>query len=337
MNIFDVMRSLAALLAAFAFLAVLQACGGAEPNAPRQREASLTLDFRPNAVHTGIYAAQGSGALSREGIDLEIREPSATAQPARLLAAGRTDFAVLDVADLATARSQGLPLTAVAAIVEKPLAAVVVGPGSSGTPDTYLDGATVGVTGTPSDDLVLDTVLDAQGLTTEDVERINVGFGAVPALTAGRLDAATAFWNSEGVQLRLSGVPSQELRVERFGAPEYPQLLLAVNERITSPGSELVCSVVTGLRQGNRLAVSEPNRGLDYLMEAIPSLDRRLQKAQLRALVASSALPPSVTADPGSLRAWLDWSVEGGLFRAEQKPAIEKMIQTAGSRCAQSS
>ena len=52
-----VAASLAAALAAFA----LTACGdgGAEPGA--SDEVTLVLDFTPNAVHTGLYAALADG------------------------------------------------------------------------------------------------------------------------------------------------------------------------------------------------------------------------------------------------------------------------------------
>ena len=60
--------------------------GGAEPGAPKG--ATLVLDFQPNAVHTGIYAAQANGYFRDEGVDLTIREPSASADSAKLLEAG---------------------------------------------------------------------------------------------------------------------------------------------------------------------------------------------------------------------------------------------------------
>ena len=49
---------------------------------------------------------------------------------------------------------------------------------------------------------MLDTVLAAGGLAPDDVERVTIGFAAVPSLAAGRIAAATAFWNAEGVELR---------------------------------------------------------------------------------------------------------------------------------------
>ena len=76
------MRRVAASLAAVLLTMALGACGedGAEPGAPEG--ATLVLDFQPNAVHSGIYAAQANGDFEDEGIDLTIREPSSTADGA---------------------------------------------------------------------------------------------------------------------------------------------------------------------------------------------------------------------------------------------------------------
>lgn len=328
-------RSLVALLATFACLVGLQACGGAEPDAPRQRGASLTLDFRPNAVHTGIYAAAGSGGLGRNGIDLEILQPGSSADAGKILGAGETEFAILDIADLALARSNGIPLTAVAAVVQKPLAAVIAGPGKTGRPQADLAGGTIGVTGAASDELVLDTVLQAEGLSSADITRINIGFGSVPALSAGRLDAATAFWNAEGVELKRSGVPTRELRVERYGAPDYPQLLIAVNQQKIEPDSPLVCSLLRGLSAGYRLTARSPRSSLGYLLNANPALDRASQAAQLDALIEGSALSESISVNAKRVGDWIDWATEGGLLDRKQAASAHGMIPPRGNRCDQ--
>lgn len=329
------MRLLVALLATFACLVGLQACGGAEPDAPRQRGASLTLDFRPNAVHTGIYAAAGSGGLGRNGIDLEILQPGSSADAGKILGAGETEFAILDIADLALARSNGIPLTAVAAVVQKPLAAVIAGPGKTGRPQADLAGGTIGVTGAASDELVLDTVLQAEGLSSADITRINIGFGSVPALSAGRLDAATAFWNAEGVELKRSGVPTRELRVERYGAPDYPQLLIAVNQQKIEPDSPLVCSLLRGLSAGYRLTARSPRSSLGYLLNANPALDRASQAAQLDALIEGSALSESISVNAKRVGDWIDWATEGGLLDRKQAASAHGMIPPRGNRCDQ--
>jgi ABC-type nitrate/sulfonate/bicarbonate transport system substrate-binding protein len=82
------MRRVAAPLAAVLLATALAGCGGdgAEPGAPEG--ATLVLDFQPNAVHAGIYAAEADGYFEDEGVDLTSEEPSSTADGAKLLEAG---------------------------------------------------------------------------------------------------------------------------------------------------------------------------------------------------------------------------------------------------------
>ena len=94
-----------------------------------------------------------------------------------------------------------------------------------------LAGETVGVTGLPSDDAVLDAVLGSGDVDPGEVERVTIGFDSVAALAAGRVDAATAFWNAEGVELERLGVPTRVFRVDEFGAPRYPELVLVADRR----------------------------------------------------------------------------------------------------------
>src|SRR5215510_6200425 len=102
------MKLAVALLAAASLLAGCTGCGesGAEPGAPHG--ATLVLDFTPNAVHSGIYAAQREGYYGDEGIDLAIRQPGESTDAPKLLAAGRADFAILDIHDLGIANEQGI-------------------------------------------------------------------------------------------------------------------------------------------------------------------------------------------------------------------------------------
>jgi putative hydroxymethylpyrimidine transport system substrate-binding protein len=185
------MRRVAALLAAALLLGGLAGCGGggAEPGAPQG--ATLVLDFTPNAVHTGIYAARRQGFYRDAGIDLTVRQPGESTDAPKLLEAGRTDFAILDIHDLGIARERGLQLVGVMPIVQRPLAAVIArGDGPVRRPRD-LQGHTVGVTGLPSDEAVVDSEVSADGGAPAQVKRVRIGFGAVSALAAGKVDAAT--------------------------------------------------------------------------------------------------------------------------------------------------
>jgi putative hydroxymethylpyrimidine transport system substrate-binding protein len=311
------MRRVAALLAA-AFLGVgLWGCGGggAEPGAPKG--ATLVLDFQPNAVHSGIYAAQANGFFKDKGIDLTIQEPSSTADSAKLLESGRAGFAVMDINDFGIARERGLDLVAIAAIVQRPLASVIARDRNEIRTPADLAGRTIGVTGVPSDDAVLDTVLRSGGVDPSSVHRVTIGFNAVADLAAGKVDAATAFWNAEGVQLQQLGIPIREFRVDQFGAPRYPELVVAA--RAGSGTGAMADHFTGGLTRGYELLGRRPEMALEDLIGAVPGLDRSAQSAQLEALTSSRAFArgeetATSRLDPASIARWRAWAERSGLL-----------------------
>ena len=240
------MRRIAALLAAILVSAGVAGCGegGAEPGA--SREATLVLDFQPNAVHAGIYSALERGYYRDAGIDLRVQEPSASTDAPKLLEAGRAEFAILDIHDLAIARERGLDVVGIAPIVSRPLAAVIAADRNEVRRPGDLEGETVGVTGLPSDDAVLDSVLRADGADPAAVDRVTIGFQAVAALASGKVSAATGFWNAEGVTLSRMGIPVREFRVDDYGAPRYPELVLCTTSGLIRDQPGLVRSMVAG-------------------------------------------------------------------------------------------
>jgi putative hydroxymethylpyrimidine transport system substrate-binding protein len=307
------MQRVAAPLAAVLVGLALMGCGGdgAEPGAPEG--ATLVLDFQPNAVHAGIYAAQANGFFEDEGVDLTIREPSSTADAGKLLETGRVDFAVMDINDFGIARERGLDLVAIAAIVQSPLASVIARDRDQIRTPADLAGRTVGVTGVPSDDAVLDTVLRAGGVAPGDVRRVTIGFNAVAQLAAGKIDAATAFWNAEGVQLKELGIPTREFRVDEFGAPRYPELVLVARDQRRAE------EVRSALVSGYDLLADRPQAALDDLIAEAPGLERSAQLSQLRALTSAEAFASGArTATPElseeSMQRWRSWAESAGLL-----------------------
>jgi putative hydroxymethylpyrimidine transport system substrate-binding protein len=311
------MRWVAAPLAAVLAVCGLIACGGdgAEPGA--SEEATLVLDFQPNAVHAGIYAALADDAFADRGVSLTLQEPSSSTDAPKLLAAGRAQFAILDIHDLGLARERGLDVVGVAAIVQRPLAAVIAADRRATRTPADLAGGTVGVTGLPSDDAVLDAVLESSGVDPESVDRVTIGFEAVGALSAGRLDAATAFWNAEGVALRRLGVPTREFRVDDYGAPRYPELVVATSAATLRDQPELVDDVVAGLADGYRTAIDDPPRALAALLEAVPELDPDEQRAQLEALSGAGAFDPPAELSRAALEDWARWDLRHGIVERQ--------------------
>ncbi|HEV2727199.1 MAG TPA: ABC transporter substrate-binding protein, partial [Solirubrobacterales bacterium] len=225
------MRRAVALLAAVLALVGWAGCGedGAEPGAPNG--AAVVLDFTPNAVHSGIYAALSRDYYRDRGVELTVQPPGESTDAPKLLGAGKVEFAILDIHDLGIARERGIDLVGVMPIVQRPLAAVIARADGPVRRPRDLEGRRVGVTGLPSDEAVVDSAAAADGGDPAKVEKVTIGFTAIASLAADKVDAATGFWNAEGVALRSQGIPIRVFKVDRFGAPPYPELVLATSRQ----------------------------------------------------------------------------------------------------------
>ena len=305
------MRRAVALLAAALALAGAAGCGGsgAEPGAPRG--ATLVLDFTPNAVHSGIYAAQAEGFYEEAGVDLKVQPPGESTDAPKLLGAGKVEFAILDIHDLGIARERGIPLVGAMPIVQRPLAAVIArGEGRVRSPRD-LEGQRVGVSGLPSDEAVVDSEVEADGGDPAKVDEVTIGFTAVPSLAAGKVAAATGFWNAEAIALERQGVPIRVFKVDDFGAPPYPELVLCTSEKLLKSDPKLVAAVVSATRRGYAFAEAHPSSALNDLLDANPELERADQAAQLKALLP--VLHPAPF-DKGVLEEWAAWDLKHHLL-----------------------
>jgi putative hydroxymethylpyrimidine transport system substrate-binding protein len=319
------MRRAVALLATVLVLTGQAGCGenGAEPGAPIG--AALVLDFVPNAVHSGIYAADARGYYRDAGVELKIQPPGESSDAPKLLGAGRVEFAILDIHDLGIARERGIDLVGVTPIVRRPLAAILARADGPVRRPRDLQGRGVGVTGLPSDEAVVDSEVEADGGDPAAVRRVTIGFTAVPSLAAAKVDAATGFWNAEGVALRRQGVPVRVFKVDRYGAPPYPELVLTTSRRTLERDPELVDSVVRATRRGYAFVERDPQAALDALLAADRSLDRSEQQAQLNAVLPILKPGPF---DFEVLREWADWDLDHGLL--EEPLDVEQAFHQVG-------
>jgi len=302
---------------AILFVAVLAlaGCGSDESRGAPNDGATLLLDFQPNAVHTGIYMAISRGYDTALGVELHVRAPSESTEAVKLLASGRTDLAILDIHDLALARERGRDLVGVMALVQTPLAAIFAQPPNRTPRD--LEGKRVGVTGLPSDDAVLRSIVAGAGGDPDKVHVTTIGFNAVRSVLTGRVAGATGFWNAEGVALRARRPEIREFRVDDFGAPAYPELVLAVTRETLQDRSSLVRASVAALARGYEEVLSDPESGVSALVEAVKGLDRAEVQREL------DEVSPSFTAGARGfgelnrprLEAWARWERRFGITK----------------------
>jgi putative hydroxymethylpyrimidine transport system substrate-binding protein len=243
-------------------------------------KGTLVLDFVPNAVHSGIYRALADGRYKRRGVDLRVVQPTSTADTLKLIDAGRADLGLADPIDVAGQVAAGRPAVIVGGIVQRPLGGVIVLDASGIDRAAQLEGRTVGITGVPSDEAVLDTVVRHDGGDPSKVKRVTIGFNGVQQLEARKIDGFTGFWPADMPQVEHDGKPAHAFRLDAAG-PRWPGLVAFTTRKRLKDDPALIRAMLAATVQGYEDTLASPAKSLDDLLAANRALDRGLAKAQL--------------------------------------------------------
>lgn len=287
-------------------------------------QATLILDFTPNAVHAGIYRALAAGYYRREGIDLRVVEPTSTQETLKLIDAGKAQFGLADGSDVASLIDGGGDAQAVMALVQQPLGGLIALASEHLRSPAGLAGKTVGITGVPSDLAVLDTELRASGVSPSRVHVVTVGFNGPQALLAGRISAFTGFIPDEGVTLNASGHPVTVFGLAQYGGPSYPGLAAFTTRHLIASDPQLVRDFVAATVHGYEDTLADPSRSLAELEAANPTLPRSLTAASLKVYLPLFAAGHTVafgTLQPANVAAMSKWMLGAGLIHAPIAPS----------------
>ena len=304
----------------------LAACGEKEETtgaAATPERVDLMLDYLPNADHAGIYAAIEGGEFEAAKLDVKPRTPSDPSAPLKLLAAGRADLAISYEPELLLARAGGADLVSVGALVQKPLTSIVSLGRRPVRSAASLEGRKVGTAGIPYQDAYLRTILEQAGADPARVKPVNVGFSLVPALLSKRVDAVLGmFWNVEGVQLRRQRKDPVILRMDEIGVPTYNELVVVARAADVRTRGPLLRRFMRALARGHDAVRRDVDKGVDALVRANPDLDRKLQRAQIRATLPvffpADRDRPFGFQDPAAWQDYAEWMADNRLLPSIQ-------------------
>jgi NitT/TauT family transport system substrate-binding protein/putative hydroxymethylpyrimidine transport system substrate-binding protein len=127
-----------------------------------------------------------------------------------------------------------------------------------------------------------------------------------------KVSAATAFWNVEGVALRERGVRTREFRVDEFGAPRYPELVLATTRRTLRARRDLVRDGLRALGEAAAAVRDDPSPTLAAIARAAQAEPAAI-RAQYRAI--KPALAPPLAFEKAALTEWARFDVRFGILK----------------------
>jgi len=260
---------------------------------PQPAKATLSLDWVPNTNHTGFYVALEKGWYAEQGLDLEIQIPSDPAAALKQVAYGNTDFGVSFQEEVTIARSNGIPVVSLAAIIQHNTSAFASLAETGIVRPKDIEGKRYASYGLPIERPILGQLMACDGGDVGKVEFIDVGFDAFPALVGKRADVAWIFMGWDGVQADLMGLKLNTLPLYGSCVPDYYTPVIITGETTLKSRPDLTRRFISATARGYEYAIANAEEAANILLRASPETDPNLARR------SQAYLSPRYQADAG--------------------------------------
>jgi ABC-type nitrate/sulfonate/bicarbonate transport system substrate-binding protein len=315
-------------LASVLFVMIVAACGGEDkaapsnttvPTTPPVEHVTFMAGFKPqaNLPFVGVYVAKEKGFFQEQGLDVDIQHSSGGSQHIQLLLAGQVQFTTADAANvLQRIADPGLPLLAVALIGQTGQQGWVTLAGSGLDDPADWRGKTVGYRSTIPPDLP--AILDARGMTLDDVNAQNVGYEPPQLLVEGRVDVYPVFLSNEpDIIRRKLGKEVKVFSAATYGMPTLG-LTYVTTKDYAAQNPEVVERFLKAVLHGIEWARDNRDEAVDIVLKYATGEEREHQRFMLDTELA--AAESDVTRENG-----LGWQT------AEQWQALSASLRQFGA------
>ena len=248
------------------------------------RHIRLPMGFIPSVQYAPFYVAADKGYFAAEGLEIEF-DYSFETDGVQLVGANELPLAVVSGEQVLLARAQGLPVVYVMAWFQKFPVALIAKAGAGIESPADLRGKRIGTPTLDGANFVgLRALLAEAGIRAEEVTVEAIGFNQVPALSAGRVDAAVVYANNEPIRLAAQGEQLSTIAVSDYVALAANGLL--TNEQTITQDPELVRRFNRALLRGIQDAIDDPAAAYQISKKYVETLtDDALESKVLAATI----------------------------------------------------
>lgn len=295
-----VIRCVLASLLGLLMTAWLCAGQGRAADEPRQPIAiQFSVDRPIDASVAPFVMAAAQGLFSAEGLAVTTNIASGSQDAIARVAAGTSDFALVDINELVRIRDKPgtPPIKAVFVLFNKSPYSIIARKSRGIQALSDMDGKTLGVAEGDLSIRLWPAVARLNGIKTATVKQTKISAAVrEPMLSAGQVDAVTGFSYLSAVNLRDRGIPADDLAVLRFadyGCETYGFAVIA-NPALAAAKPDAVKGFVRATIAGMHLTIKEPNRAVDEVVNRMDGGSHDLELERLRTVLRNNILTGEV-------------------------------------------
>ena len=237
-------------------------------------KVSVQLDYVVRGNHAMFFVAKEKGYFAKQGIDVSaIRRGTGSPNAMRLVGNGNAEFGFGALPTLALARSQDVPVVALAAVNQhSPLGMLALASKHKLTKPQDLKGLNLGVQPSGSTYVFLTAFLAANGMSMNDIKQSTVTPPYENYLLLGRVDAVPGYIDAEVPELEAKAGGPGSLSIIQgsdFGYIVYGSGLFT-SEKMIAERSEVVQRFVNAYMQAFADVIKSPEEAADITIKANP-------------------------------------------------------------------
>jgi len=277
-------------LASLLGLLVLASFGPGESRAADEVRPPVAIQFsldRPiDAGAAPFVMASASGLFGSEGLAVSTNIASGSQDAIARVAAGTSDFALVDINALIRFRDRPhAPLVkAVFVLFNQSPYAIIARKNRSIHALSDIEGKNLGVAEGDLSIRLWPALARQNGIKIASVKQNSISAAVrEPMLSAGQVDAVTGFSYLSAVNLRDRGVPADDLAVFRYadyGCEAYGVAVI-VNPAFAAAKPDAVKGFLRAVIAGTQIAIKEPERAVDEVVSRMDGGSRDLELDQI--------------------------------------------------------
>lgn len=265
-----------ALALSFAGALAVTGCSAESSGEGGADHVSIQLDFQPRGLHSIFFVADDQGFFEEQGIVVDdILTGTSSGDTLRLVGTGQGDFGMADLPTLAVARSQDVPVQALAAVNQtSPLAMCTVADRHVIEEPAGLEGMTVGVHSSGSTYVFYQALLAANGVDPSTLTELTVQPPYEQYLLQGQVDTVPCYVDAEITILEEHAGGPGSLSVlmgSDWGYDAYGTGVFASDEMIEN-NPDLVQRFMNAYVKALEFVVDNPQVAAETLAESSPEL-----------------------------------------------------------------
>ncbi|OPZ71765.1 MAG: putative thiamine biosynthesis protein [Firmicutes bacterium ADurb.Bin456] len=253
---------------------------------------------------------------------MEIIQPS-EGGATQLIAAGQGDFGFSYQEEVTIARTKGIPIKALAAVIQHNTSGFASPAEKNIKRPRDFEGKKYGGWGSPAEEAMLKALMKQEQADFGKVEMINIGAADYFTSVRRDVDFTWIFMGWTGIEAELKGLPLNFIYLKDYhDALDFYTPVLVASEETISENSQLVQSFMQATVKGYRYCIENPRAAGEILLESVPELNRDLVLESQEYLAGEYQADAPVWGEMSEIRweKYADWMYDQGLIDRPLEP-----------------